>query len=677
MTFLNLNNLSVFVVLLFFLVSLLLLWRGFLKKYFFNKSDLALMRNYEFFNFAFLLKNIFLALSILFLGIAFLRPAWGLKESKTVANGIDLIFTLDVSKSMLSVDTDAGAYTGARTHAYLSRLDNAKKMIADFVNKNPQNRYGLIIFAGEAFVSTPLTIDHQAFLTFLNNVDSQDVAGAGTNLSEALKMSIDRFYAQKDKKRGRAIVLLSDGGEDFDENLDDLAKLLKDLNIKLITIGVGGSKEVPIPNGQDLFGRTTYKRYRGKVVMTKLNDKNLKKIAKKAGGKYYHFKNPKQIEKINADLKNLKASKIFSKNKSGKEDRYQIFLFLSFLFFLLYLFLPLNKKNYEFLFKLKIAYLQIAKKYFKIFVLILIPFILSSCSNSQFLFKHYLGKGNKYFYKNNYKKAIENYQKSANSNYAQKYIALNNKAIADYKMKNFNKAKEELEKQINIFCSPKPKEYCDELYYNLGNTYYRLGENNKEKRLEFWQKAIKAYEDELKIKDDKKAQENIDFIKEKLKQEQKSANQNKEEGQGQNKSKQENNQKGKNQNNKNGKEGENEEENENSGKKGEEKKSQNQKNSSESDKQNLKNSAQKDNAKEKESKAQAEQKQGQGLDKKTEEKLDQYLQKLEQEEKQNQRYFKQNPNAQDNSSPFDDFFDDDFFDFGFGDLNKDDSEIDW
>jgi len=686
MSFLNLQIKYIFFAVLFLSTVLFFVYQIYKKNKSLNSSSLAKMRNFNYSFLLFQIKISFLLISIFFLLFAFFRPTWGLKKTMVKSNGLDLVFTLDVSKSMQSLDTDAGEN--------ISRLDNAKEMISSFVENYPQNRYGLIIFAGEAFVSTPLTTDHSAFLTFLSGVDSSDVSEQGTNLSEALKSSINRFYKQDDKKRGRAIVLMSDGGEDFGEDLSDFSDLMGRLSIKIITIGVGGDEEVPIPAGADLFGRSVYKRYRGEVVTTKLNDKGLKKIANKCDGEYFHIKNAEDVKKINSELKNLETSIIENEEKSGQEDRYQIFLLTSFLFFIFYLFFPLDMRYFNFI-VMKIK--SFKPHNFRILFILFLSLFLSSCSRSPYLFSHYLNKGNNDFSKKQYEESKKNYKKAGDYFLDKAYLAENNYAISDYVLKNYKKAQEKLEKELEINCSNKKEDYCDQLYYNLGNTYYRLGEQEEDDKMKIssWQKAVELYKKDLEINsNDIEAQENIDFIEGKIKEkQQEQQNKQGQEGQSQDsKDSQSGEQENSDKNSKDGKQGKDAEGSKSGEQSGEDEQGEKGDNNSSKKKDGSEQGEQSSAGEQGEQKngeqgneSGQEQSVGQqsvsdgALDKETDQKLDEYLKSLENQEQKYQKYFKQNPQAQtgQNSDPFfDDFFSNSFFDFdGLGEL--DNNKKDW
>ncbi len=649
-----------FIILSFvFVTGSFFTYKLFQKYQFFEKGDLARMRNYKYFKKKNYLKILFLFLALSFLFISILRPVWGVKQKTIETTGTDVVFALDVSKSMKAMDIDDKT----------DRLSMAKEMINSFVSLHQGNQYGLIIFAGESFVSTPLTSDTSAFLTFLLGVDSKDVSVQGTNLEAVLQSSIDRFYSEQDKKRGRAVVIISDGGEDMNSDISKFAKVAKDLNIKIFTIGIGNKKGVPIPEARDVFGRTSYKKYQGKTVLTKLNEGPLKKIAKETNGEYYHVKNKNDLEKISNELKKMQISSIKTEEKIGREDYYQYFLFVSFLFFILFLFFDSLQQVFVSLVSLK--------KYIKLFIFLLLLPSLTACTNNDFIFNYHNSKGIKNYQQKYYKEAKTEYKEAEDSSKDSKYIALNNLALVNYRENDYEVSKKKLEQAVFVDCEKKIKENCDEIYYNLANIYYKLGEKGDEKKkTDYWQKAIQSYKKDLAINaNDKKAQENIDFILDKLKKEQDSKQANngekqivKEKDKLQSAEKSQTEDKSQKEDAQSEKQEEVQANNKDNKKTGE---TDVKKNEQEANK----NSSGAEKGDESEE-----------FDKQTEKEIDNYMKALEKQEKSSQDYFQPNPNGNyNNSNPFDNFFDNQFFDNFFdnrsfnGSFNNQNNsnEVDW
>lgn len=197
-------------------------------------------------------------------------------------NGTDLIIALDVSKSMLANDIQP------------NRLERAKQLITKVIDKMPDERIGLIIFAGRAYLQMPLTIDHSAAKMYVTATSTNDVPTQGTVISQALRMSLAAFNPQD--KSYKSVLLISDG-EDHDQDAVKAAKELAKQGIMVNTVGIGSPMGAPIPD--EITGQ--YKTDKeGKTVISKLNEQELENIANATHGIYQLYTDPDVI------VKNLK-----------------------------------------------------------------------------------------------------------------------------------------------------------------------------------------------------------------------------------------------------------------------------------------------------------------------------------------------------------------------------------
>lgn len=263
--------------------------------------------------------------------IALLQPTWGVKTITSTVEGSDVLFVLDVSNSMRALDMSLGRRT-------LDRLTAAKLLISDLVTAHPENRYGLVLFAGDAFVSSPLTSDTTAFLTFLDAADTGDTSLQGTDMSQALSLALDRFSTTdtEDADRGEAIVLISDGGEDAPADLPVLAETAKNEGIRIFTLGVGGDKGVPIPESQDVFGRINYLTHNGTRVYTTLNEAPLKELARVTDSVYLHLESGADLNTVAKELRTLPTTKRTQTTTQSGAPHFDLFLLASLFFLLLY-----------------------------------------------------------------------------------------------------------------------------------------------------------------------------------------------------------------------------------------------------------------------------------------------------------------------------------------------------
>lgn len=215
-----------------------------------------------------------LLIFLITLNIALLDPRWGREKTKIEKKGIDIVFMLDVSKSMLAEDM------------LPNRLENSKLQIVNFFNILEQDRVGLMVFSGESVVVCPLTTDYSALDEFIQNVDTDITSLQGTELKTALETAISMF--DNKLKNHKAIVLITDG-ENHQKETIQMVDSLEENGITLFSVGIGSEKGELIPIKDDNGEIVDYlKDSMGKVVYTRLNEKDIKYLALKSGGKFYN-----------------------------------------------------------------------------------------------------------------------------------------------------------------------------------------------------------------------------------------------------------------------------------------------------------------------------------------------------------------------------------------------------
>lgn len=276
------------------------------------------------------LKLIVICLSLAFLVISLSNPKMGTKLETIKRQGVDIVFALDVSKSMLAEDIKP------------SRLAKAKQTISRIIDNLGSDRIGIIIYAGNSYPLLPITTDHAAAKMFLQNANPDMVSSQGTAINEAIERSLG--YYDDDAQTNRFLFVVSDG-EDHEENTLELASEASNRGIKTYTIGVGTTKGGPIPikNNGTVVG---YKKdSKGEVVITKMNPDVLKGIASEGSGMYIDGSKTKETLEIIEDLL-LKAEKseFESTQFSDYKDQFQWFLGIGLLFLLIDVFL-LEKKT--------------------------------------------------------------------------------------------------------------------------------------------------------------------------------------------------------------------------------------------------------------------------------------------------------------------------------------------
>jgi Ca-activated chloride channel family protein len=187
--------------------------------------------------------------------------------------GIDVVIALDVSKSMLATDLEP------------SRLEKAKQFISKLIDKMPNDRIGLIWFAGKSYLQMPLSLDHSAAKMYVSTVSTESVPQQGTLINEALEMGIKAFDPRE--ARYKTIVLITDG-ETHDEDAVSTAKELTDQGLMINTVGIGS------PEGTTLMDPSTHQLKTdetGAIVVSRLNEEILRELAVATNGLYIHLQN--------------------------------------------------------------------------------------------------------------------------------------------------------------------------------------------------------------------------------------------------------------------------------------------------------------------------------------------------------------------------------------------------
>ena len=271
-------------------------------------------------------KALILCFAILFAMFALLRPQWGAEKKVLERKGIDVIFLLDTSLSMLAQD------------AKPSRIEKAKHEIKSFVAKLKGDRVGLIAFAGSSFLQSPLTLDYSAFFLFLDAVSVGYIPDPGSSLRDAIENALRTF--SKGEKKYRALVVLSDG-EVHGENLSETVKKVEHEGVRIYALGVGTKEGEPIPLKADRGKVVGYKKDRsGQVVISKLDEGLLTQLAVETGGLYFPVTAAEQeIDLVYRDMQKLGKKEFKKQIATEREDHYQVFLFAAVALLFLELFL--------------------------------------------------------------------------------------------------------------------------------------------------------------------------------------------------------------------------------------------------------------------------------------------------------------------------------------------------
>lgn len=210
-------------------------------------------------------------LAFAFFVIGLSRPQIGAKLTERETRGAEIVIALDVSNSMLAEDYSP------------NRLERSKLAISRIVDRLQEDRIGLVVFAGSAFVQLPVTADYVSAKTFLGSVDTGSVPIQGTAIGEAISTSVRSFSAQSDKSR--AVIVITDG-ENHEDDAVEAASMAAEVGVKVYTIGVGSAQGGPIRKDGELM-----KDASGDIVVTRLDEDALRDIARAGNGAYVHAGN--------------------------------------------------------------------------------------------------------------------------------------------------------------------------------------------------------------------------------------------------------------------------------------------------------------------------------------------------------------------------------------------------
>ncbi len=351
-------------------------------------------------------------------------------NQKINRKGTDLMIALDVSKSMLAQDIKP------------SRLERAKQVISTIIDNSPDDKIGLVIFAGRAYLQMPLTVDHEAAKMYLSSASPDDVPTQGTVISDALKMC-DAAFNPNDKTF-KSVLLISDG-EDHDNDAIKESKDLAKEGIMVNTIGIGSPQGAPIMNpttGQYI------KDDKGETVISKLNEKELSEIAKAGNGIYQLYTNTDAVaSNIKHQLANIgKETSTSDSLYISFKQYFQYFLGTAVLLLLIEFFMSEKKRS-----KIKSV----------VAVFFFMCFSLSSFSQSA---KDAIIKGNKAYKENNYNAAENAYQEALKSS--------DTGVTASYNLGNTlyrkNKTEEAVKSYDNTITDAKDNSVKQKAFYNKG-----------------------------------------------------------------------------------------------------------------------------------------------------------------------------------------------------------------
>ena len=428
-----------------------------------------------------------LGLSLAVVGLAQLR--WGYTFQDVKRKGLDLLIAVDTSRSMLSNDVQP------------NRLDRVKLAVQDLIDELQGDRVGLIAFAGRAFLQAPLTIDYDAVVEAINDLDTKTIPEGGTNISSAITLATQSFG--KSATGNRALIIFTDG-EELSGDAVKMAKDAADAGVRIFTVGVGTPQGSLIPiTGDD--GQTAFvKDSSGQVVKSKLDDKRLREIAQATGGFYIHLESgPRTMQQVQSEgLAKMQAAEMDVRLSRRPIERYEWPLGAALIALALSILIPERRRMRE------RNYVPAAARTAG-----------ATAALLMFLSSFALGAapGVDAYRDGKFEDAYGQFQQTLKSHpesRAEDKLQFDSGAAA-YKLKDYNRALESFSQALLT----RDTGLQSKGHYNLGNTLYQRGETEKtdDKKLSDWTNALEHYEQTLKLDpQDKDAKDNYEYVKKKI-----------------------------------------------------------------------------------------------------------------------------------------------------------------
>jgi len=251
-------------------------------------------------------------LSFCFLVVALARPQSAFRQHEVEVEGVDIVLALDISGSMKAMDFKP------------NRLGVTKKVAAEFIENRPNDRIGLVVYAGEAYTQCPVTSDHATLLGLLEKVKF-DIIEDGTAIGDGLGTAINRL--RDSEAKSKIIILLTDGVNNRGY-MDpySAAEIAKNMGIKVYTVGCGSTQKVPFPTPNGVV-----------YVDSEIDEVLLKNIAKITGGTYFRAGSSDKLKNVYEEIDKMEKTIISEMVFENKADEFRPFLFIALSFFILFL----------------------------------------------------------------------------------------------------------------------------------------------------------------------------------------------------------------------------------------------------------------------------------------------------------------------------------------------------
>lgn len=403
------------------------------------------------------------------------RPQFGSKQETVTRKGIETVIALDVSNSMLADDVMP------------NRLEKSKRIISNLVEQFKNDKTGLIVFAGDAFVQLPITSDYISAKVFLGSISPGIVARQGTDIKAAIDLATKSFTPNEGV--GKAIIVITDG-ENHEGGAVEAAQAAAEKGYLVYVLGVGLPSGTPIPGERNGEFR---KDKDGNVVVTRLNENMCREIAAAGRGAYFYVDNTNSAEKaLQKELDNLAKADIETTVYTEYDEQFRIFAWIVLVLLVIEMFICESRNP-------GLERLRL----FKVMLPIVLLFSVQ-CVSAQRSDRSYVRKGNKMFNDSLFIKAEENYLKAidANPELYQGFYDLGNSYTAQQKpneaIEQYNRAANRLEEKKKSLLEQKKsdskdyakvKEELAKVYHNTGVVYHAC---------EQYDKAVEAYKNALR-----------------------------------------------------------------------------------------------------------------------------------------------------------------------------------
>lgn len=286
-------------------------------------------------------KRVLQALVILFLVLSLARPQLGQSMQEIKSEGVEIMFMVDVSESMMAEDVRP------------SRLEQAKTDLSRLLDRMPGNRVGVIAFAGSAAVLSPLSNDPNATKMYLESLSPASVSTQGTSFEAALQVAVDSFkrggVANDETTKVTRVILVASDGEDHEPGAIEAAKKLAAEGVRIFTLAYGTEKGGPIPMKDGMgFWKANKKDRSGQTIITSVKGDALRALASAGEGSFYFASfGSDYIRSVAGDMEKLEKAEFESKMAVQYEERFQLFLFIGILLGLVELFIGERRAGFR------------------------------------------------------------------------------------------------------------------------------------------------------------------------------------------------------------------------------------------------------------------------------------------------------------------------------------------